>query len=212
MSAPARENVRIAKRERVGAVEQPLDPRLPGDDGLGDEEGMARPQTLIARNREGVQRLDPKGLRLLEDRPRTGLRLLDEDLSERRRTGILPLAGGREEAARVRHERLGLGVVRHRGRGVRGQRLALCRHGIRRSGTSRGLAADRWGRRRAGQRHAQCQRHHSQGLGESQPAHGGAVSRRRLPRRPDRRRATWEIVVLARRMFEVSGAGSSTVN
>jgi len=42
---------------------------------------MARPEPLITRDRKGVQRLDPKGLRLLEDRPRTGLRLLDQDLS-----------------------------------------------------------------------------------------------------------------------------------
>ena len=45
---------------------------MPGDDGLGDEQGMAGPQPLVARDREGVQRLDAKGLRLLEDDPRTG--------------------------------------------------------------------------------------------------------------------------------------------
>ena len=94
---------------------------------------MARPETLIARNREGIQGLDPKRLRLLEDRPRTRLRLLDQDLSGRRRTWVLPLARRREEAPRVGHECFGLGVVCHQGLGVRGQWLALCRHGVRRT-------------------------------------------------------------------------------
>jgi hypothetical protein len=96
---------------------------------------MAGPETLITRDREGVQRLDPKGLRLFEERPRSGLRLLDQDLSERRGTGILPLARCCEEATRLSHERFGLGVVCHRGLGVRGQRLALCGHRVRSSGT-----------------------------------------------------------------------------
>ena len=130
------ENVGVAERKGPGAVEQPLDPRLPGHDGLGDEKGMAGPETLIARDREGVQRLDPKGLRLLEDRPRTGLRLLDQDLSERRRARVFPLARCRVEASRLGHECFGLGVVGDRGLGVRGQRLALRRHGVRHAGTS----------------------------------------------------------------------------
>jgi hypothetical protein len=112
------ENVRVVEEEGVGVVEQPLDPRLPGDDRLGDEERMPRPETLIAGNREGVQRLDPKGLCLLEDRPWTGGCLLDQNLSEPRGARILPLARCRKEASRVGHECFGLGVVCHWGIGV----------------------------------------------------------------------------------------------
>ena len=151
---------------------------------------MARPETLIARNREGVQRLDPKGLRLLEDRPRTGLRLLDQDLPERRRPGILPLVGRGEEATRLGHECHDLGVVRHRGLGVRGERLALRRHGVRRPGPGWQSPLTRWPspRLRGPVTGHRRQHRHAQGAATAHPQRC-CVMRSASPERPDRRAA-----------------------
>ena len=69
---------------------------MPSDDRLGHEKRVARAKTLIVRNRKGVQGLDPERLRLLEDRPRTRPRFLDEDLS------VPPPAPGRTPIGRWR--------------------------------------------------------------------------------------------------------------
>ena len=60
---------------------------------------MTRSETLVAGNGERVQCLDSQRLCLLEEPPRVGLGILDEDLSKGRRTRILPLVCGGEEAS-----------------------------------------------------------------------------------------------------------------
>ena len=132
-----RQHVRVPARERRCPIDQPLEARATIDDRLRDQERVSPPDTLIARDREGAQRLNPERLRLLEHAPPACGRVLHQELARSSRPWVLPLVRRCEQPSRMRHERHRLGVVRHTGFGVGRQTLPYSRNvdSARRAGT-----------------------------------------------------------------------------
>lgn len=109
----------------MSAVERPLHDGSSVQNGLRHEQGAATAQTLVRGNGEGVERLHPQPLSLLEDGPRAARPVLDQHLAVGVGTGILPLVGRREQSTALDDEGVGLGVVDHGGLIVRRVWLTL---------------------------------------------------------------------------------------